>query len=296
MYDVRSILKDIEFCFSLVGLLLNMFEFYLITYHTTATVKPYKPILYQNCVTDCIYIVAVLTTRIQADIRSKTLFYLVNIPFLKTESPQIVMMASIFWVFSLTFYVLAVPVQFVYRYIQVRRFDNVPKIVHALMLFISFSCSCFLSFHYYMVFRNSHQIETESIAILSADPAYLNGIGGMMSTKIEGFWFFVYHGLSICFTTLSSIVIGISSLRFWQYTRQNRVQITAATREAMKQMTIILTIQAAAPFVVCFVPIITFLIHALFLDNTSIVPLMIIPAISLFPIANAEGLQSFERL
>uniref|UniRef100_A0A7E4ZZK2 G_PROTEIN_RECEP_F1_2 domain-containing protein n=1 Tax=Panagrellus redivivus TaxID=6233 RepID=A0A7E4ZZK2_PANRE len=131
------------------------------------------------------------------------MIYLINAPFLEKETHQFVMVTSIFWVFSLTFYVLAVPVQFVYRYIQIRQIKDVPKRVHASMLFVVLVCSFFLCFLYYMVFRNSELIDAETAEMLVTDPVYMNEIDSIMSTKLEGFWFHLYNTLSICFTLLS---------------------------------------------------------------------------------------------
>uniref|UniRef100_A0A7E4V8W0 Serpentine receptor class gamma n=1 Tax=Panagrellus redivivus TaxID=6233 RepID=A0A7E4V8W0_PANRE len=118
-------------------------------------------------------------------------------------------------------------------------------------------------------------------------PGFSFDISGFVSVKVHDPRHIVYHTIGLFLTMLSSTIVLISFLKFWNFARHNRIHLSEATKEAMTQMSIILSIQATVPFILCFVPISVFMLSSFLFHEDSIIPMMTIPAISLFPIINS---------
>uniref|UniRef100_A0A7E4V7B4 G protein-coupled receptor n=1 Tax=Panagrellus redivivus TaxID=6233 RepID=A0A7E4V7B4_PANRE len=155
------------------------------------------------------------------------------------------------------------------------------------MLVIAIGFSGLYSIMFFIVFNNSQSMSNETGAILTEMAGFSFDVSGFVAVNVHTSWHVVYHAVGAFLMILSSTVVIVSSLQVWNFTRHHRMHIAAATREATTQMTIILSIQAAVPFVFCFVPISVFILHSFMLHNDPTIPMMTIPAISLFPTINS---------
>uniref|UniRef100_A0A7E4VZN4 G protein-coupled receptor n=1 Tax=Panagrellus redivivus TaxID=6233 RepID=A0A7E4VZN4_PANRE len=155
------------------------------------------------------------------------------------------------------------------------------------MLAIAIGVSGIAGFVFFVAFKDSQGIEFESIAILASMPGFSFDTSGFLAVKIIDPWLIVYHSMVVFLTFLSSIVVIVSSLMFCKYAQHNQSHLSAATKEAMTQMTIILSIQAAVPIFVCFLPVCIFIFHSFFCDDNSMFPMMGTLAVFLFPSINS---------
>uniref|UniRef100_A0A7E4VA67 G protein-coupled receptor n=1 Tax=Panagrellus redivivus TaxID=6233 RepID=A0A7E4VA67_PANRE len=283
--DLLSQLECAEIIVSYIGLCINVLLIYLIRHHTIKNITPYKPILYQNCVTDFIYTISTIIVRPIIDVQNGTAFFFVRtiIPY---ESPYVTKFLAIWFDdFALMLYIAVVPVQFLYRYIFIVKRIRVTRKLHGFMLSVAVSCCAFNASLFYMTVKDCHKNMVEGLKILSADPAYNSeNAKHFVFSNTHNIYLFLYFGSFLLLTIISGLIIIFTSHAVWKNTRNLK---SLVARDAHDQMTRILLLQVGIPVFLCFIPVSFFIINTVLYTGPSLIPKMVLPVVSMFPIVNA---------
>uniref|UniRef100_A0AC34QD62 Seven TM Receptor n=1 Tax=Panagrolaimus sp. JU765 TaxID=591449 RepID=A0AC34QD62_9BILA len=278
MIRVIGMINEIVCTF--IGLFLNILLLFLITRKTTHRMKEYKIILFQNCILDLLYNILnaflyvgwwgycswVTPELVQkkATLLLSDPHYADGIPkFMTAEISNPIFLGAFIYCYFLLCFVYAIIIFTSYKVFKHIKFTAIsPELLDVqkqitIILTVQAVAPVLVSLLYvgwwgYCSWVTPELVQKKSTLLLS-DPHYADGIPKFMTAEISNPIFlgaFIYCYFLLCF--VYAIII------FTSYKVFKHIKFTAISPELLdvqKQITIILTVQAVAPVLVCLFPV-----------------------------------------
>ena len=185
------------------------------------------------------------------------------------------------------FYCLTgVPVQFIYRYVLIVKGSKVTFFHYFLLLFSALTAALiYASWTVYTFWHNESHWQAAKV-LLEADSNYNNSLPNFVVASIDE-WplriLFIYAYVLVC------VVYGIvifSNMKVWHHLKNMESQMTVQIRDAHRQITTTLILQAIIPCVVSLIPIITAVTMAFIHANVPRLGHILALLYTIIPVAN----------
>uniref|UniRef100_A0A914Q7U5 Uncharacterized protein n=2 Tax=Panagrolaimus davidi TaxID=227884 RepID=A0A914Q7U5_9BILA len=255
--EYKEIVENVDNAFSLVGLLFNFILLYLIITKTPFQLSAYRRILLQNCIVDIFYNSAMLFTRTSTDAKNGNFFMIYSSPF-GPWPISLIYIPLVYWIFGIILTLTTLPVQFVYRYFLLVKNINLSNKQYASLLSLSFISTGLYTIFAVLVMAPNEKTYREKGKLLTNDPYYPKTVlSGYVTSDIAEWPLFFEFLFCYSLAFISYIIIAWTSFKTWRYLKAMENHMTLQTREANRQITKTLFMQATLPVFACIIPITT---------------------------------------
>ncbi|CAD5222318.1 unnamed protein product [Bursaphelenchus xylophilus] len=235
-----------------------------------------------NAFIDLLYVISTTISVPNVVFASDILFILWENPFV-TRRPFDVFACMMIQTYFIYFSVLILPIQFIYRYSVVSsngcKFSTILKILACCITYLLVHCS-FLSYTYQAPNAGYDKMLREK-GIPEEDLVYVAG------DKHANWWLLPHFGSCMLMVIVSYTAIIIVYIKTQKVLRRFEIHMTASTRQAQRQMTRIILLQAFYPIILLCFPSFFFAFAPIINFKSDYLGIVCVISIHLTPILNS---------